>query len=148
MWLRHMSYLIIANIERIDATEFIVLNAYDDAGQLADSVIKPFEGIPAAVDLIRDGMYVLNQMHFEVYTSNPKLYGSLIAIPGAAVSLKHRDQTVDTRASIEQVFDIMRELYEIQPIEPLPTLSKWRKRLFIMVQKLADKLKGAGKYEI
>ncbi|MFB5932990.1 hypothetical protein ACE8FZ_06710 [Peribacillus frigoritolerans] len=143
-----MSYLISANIERVEATEFIVFNAYDDAGQLAGSIIKPFESIPEAVDLIRDEMYVLNQMHFEVYTSNQKLYGSLLAIPGAAVSLKHRDQTADTRASIEQASDIMRELYEIQPIEPLPTLPKWRKRLFVLVQKLANKLKGAGKYEI
>lgn len=143
-----MSYLISANVERIEATEFIVLNAYDDAGQLADSIIKPFEGFPVAVDLLRDEMYVLNQMHFEVYTSNQKLYGSLLAIPGAAVSIKHRDQTADTKASIEQASDIMRELYDIQSIEPLPTLPKWRKRLFNMVQKLADKLKGAGKYEI
>ncbi|MFE4430831.1 hypothetical protein ACFRH9_28315 [Peribacillus butanolivorans] len=143
-----MSYLIVANVERVEAMEFIVLNIYDDNGQLSDQTIKPFEDYKVAVDLLGDEMCVLNQMHFEVFTSNPKLYGSLLAIPGAAVSLKHRNQTADTKASIEQASDIMRELYEIQPIEPLQTLPKWRKRLFIMVQKLADKLKGAGKYEI
>lgn len=136
-----MSFLVIANVERIEADEFIVLNIYDDNGQLADSTIKPFENVAGAVDLLRDEMYVLNQIHFEVYTSDPKLYGALLAIPGAAVSLKHRDQTADTKASLTQVEDVMRDLYEIQPIKPLP---EWRKRLFIMVQKLADKLKGDG----
>ncbi|MFK4388799.1 hypothetical protein ABH916_000727 [Peribacillus frigoritolerans] len=143
-----MSYLLSANVERVKAGEFIVLNIYDDAGQLSEQTVKPFEGYKAAVDLIRDELYVLNQMHFEAYTSDPKLYGELLAVPGVAVSLKHRDQTADTKASIDQIADVLIELYEIPPTKPLAPLPKWRKRLFIMAQKLADTLKGAGKYEI
>lgn len=142
-----MSYLLIVNIERVEATEFIVLNAYDDAGQLADSIIKPFEGFPAAVDLIRDEMYVLNQMHFEVYTSNQKLYGSLLAIPGTAVSIKHRDQTADTEASIRQAEEIMRDIYEIKPTEEKPVLPNWRRWLCDKLTKLTKLIEGNGKYD-
>ncbi|WP_199880718.1 hypothetical protein [Bacillus massiliglaciei] len=141
-----MTYLISANVERLETVDFIVLNIYDDSGQLVEQTIKPFESYRQTVELIRDEMYVINKIHFDAWTSEPKLFGELIAVPGVFASLKHRDQTSDTKRAIEQVEDVLREIYEIPLREPLPLLPKWRRWLFGLIQNLANKLKGDGIY--
>lgn len=141
-----MIYLATANIERIETSDFIVLNIYDDSGQLAEQTIKPFEDFAKVAELIQDEMAVFKQHHFEVWTSDPILYGELLAIPGVAASLKHRDQTADTKRAIKQAEDVLINLYEIPPQKPLPPLPKWRRWLFVVVQNLANKLKGDGLY--
>ena len=71
-------------------------------------------------------MKVLSQAHYEVWTSDQKLFGHLIAEPGIAAQFKHRDQTTDTKRALEEVEDIMRDLYELAPAEIKPPLPKWR----------------------
>ncbi|AZV45176.1 hypothetical protein BAOM_4597 [Peribacillus asahii] len=142
-----VTYLIVTNVERVDVTDFIVANIYDDTGQLIDQTIQLFKGYKAAIDLIRSEMYVINQPHFEVWTSDKQLYVDLLAVPGVAVSLKHSDQTQDTRRAIKQEADLLREIYELVPVEPLPKLPKWRKWLYSKLLKITQLIGGNGKYD-
>ena len=45
-----MTFLAVANIEKIESMDFVVLNFYGNDGQLVDQIIREFEGYPETVD--------------------------------------------------------------------------------------------------
>ena len=140
-------YLIIANIERISMSEFIVACVYDDNGQLVDQIAKPFESYEQVTDLLLDELFAINQRQFEVWTSDGKLYGHLLALPGAAALLKHSHDTYDTKLIIKQNEEILRDLYELGPAVVLPALPKWREWLYDLSLKITYFIGGNGKYD-
>lgn len=115
--------LAVANVERLETAQFIVVNVYDDSGYLVDQVINQFETYAQAVDLFRE----VGASH--VWTSDRELYGLLLKTVGIGVEFKHKSDTACTRRAIEQHADILTDLFKIEPADPLPELPKWRRWL-------------------
>lgn len=141
-----MTYLVIANVEELDGARFTVINVYNET-ELVDTTIKPFEDYRQSADMLIDEMYVLNQTLFEVWTTDTQLYSHLVAMPGVAATVKHRSETEDTARSLEQVADIMRDIYELVPPPELPKLPTWRSWLYRKLLKITNLIGGQGKYE-
>ncbi|MFL7944509.1 hypothetical protein ACKA0G_29070 [Priestia megaterium] len=135
-----MRYLVSVNIERIEASEFISINLYDDTGQLADQVVKPYLDIEQAVNLLQEIALLYEQETFEVWTSTPELFAALLQRPGIAVILKHRHDTTDTFYAIRDHEDILRDIYEIKPKSVLP---RWKNWLISILDKLKERLENA-----
>jgi len=129
--------LAIVNIERLHTKEFIVLNIYDNkSGYLKDQIIREFIDINQVIDILREVKPAL------VWTSNRDLYGILLQTIGISAEIKHPSDTSCTKRAVEQNADILKELFQIQPIKPL---SKWRRWLCDVLTKLI-KFIGGNKY--
>lgn len=139
-------YLVIANIEPLDGEQFIVLNVYDHT-QLIDKTIRKFEDYAGVADLIQDELYVLDQTHFEVWTSDSQLYGHLLNVPGIAVTVKHRSQTGETVRTLVEDAEYLREVYDLVPPPEYPPMPKWREWLYMKALLIANYI-GGKKYGI
>lgn len=134
-----MRYLASVNVERIEASEFISINLYDDTGQLADQVVKPYSDVEQVVVLLQEIALLYEQETFEAWTSTPKLFAELLQRPGIAVTLKHRHDTTDTFYAIRDHETILREIYEVKPKSVLP---QWKNWLISILDKLKERLEN------
>jgi hypothetical protein len=139
-----MKYTAIVNVENLEATPFLVINLYDE--YLIDQIIGPYEGPERAIERIKELMQVHGQP-VRCYTSNKEIYALTLSEPGIIGEIKHYDETKITASSLKDSEEVLRDLYEIEPIVPLPKLPAWRRWLFIMLLKIANKVGGNG-YEI
>lgn len=131
--------LAVANVERLETAQFIVVNVYD-VDCLTDQVIRQFENHEQAVNLLRE----LEASH--VWTSDRELYGLLLQTVGIGVEFKHKSDTACTRRAIEQHADILTDLFKIEPAESLPELPRWRRWLCDKLTRLIEKI-GGGMYD-
>lgn len=140
--------LAIANIEYIETQPFLVISLYGKDGYFSDNIIVPYENTNISIRWLkalrnRHGLKTLN-----VWTSNIELYGATLEVVGISGEIKHTDNTIETKRMIDQHRQVLIELHDIKPFKPLPKLSKWRYRLFIMIKKLTNLIGGNGKYDI
>lgn len=130
----------VVNIEQIETKRFVVVNIYDnEMGFLIDQVIRPFESYEQAVEVLRE----VGASH--VWTSDSQLYGLLLQTAGIGVEIKHASDTTCTRRAIEQHADLLTDLFNIVPLEPLPELPKWRRWTCDKLTRLIDII-GGGIY--
>jgi hypothetical protein len=141
-------FLAIVNVEAIEASKFLVINLYGENGYLIDQIIAPATTEDETVQKLRELAAIYGQKDFECWTSDLTLYKRLLTEPGIAVSLKHRDDTIDTYNAILEHDSILRELYDIEPIVKKPPLPSWRRFILSMLQKLEKIIIGDGKYEV
>jgi hypothetical protein len=141
-------FLAVINIETLEASRFLVINLYEKNGYLVDQIIAPVTTEDETVQKLRELALIYGQTDFECWTSNLELFKRLLTEAGIAVSIKHRDDTVDTQYAIRQNEGILRELYDIEPVIERPPLPRWRRFLLALLIKLENLLKGEGKYEI
>jgi hypothetical protein len=143
-----MRYLAIVEIVKLEATPFLTINLYGEKGYVVDQLIAPYDGNPQqAVDLMQQ----LIKQHgrtLDCWLTDKEIFVATLSAPGINGQLKHRDDTKDCEVAVKSVEEVLRELYEIEPIIPLPKLSAWRKRLFVAALKIANKISGGGKYDI
>jgi hypothetical protein len=144
----NVRFLATVNIETIEASRFLVINLYGATGHLIDQIITPAATEDETVQKLRELAEVYGQTDFECWTSDLSLYKRLLTEPGIAASIKHPDDTCDTRRAILELEPVLRELYDIEPIVKKPTLPKWRRFLLALLIKLENLLKGDGRYEI
>lgn len=139
------TYKIVVNVENLEATPFLVINLYDRF--LMDQIILPYQGPEQAIERIKE---LMNQHGGTVvcFTSNRDIYALTLSAPGISGMFKHYDDTNETASSLKDAEEVLRDIYDIEPIVPKPKLPVWRKRLFLWTQKLANKLGGNGNYEI
>jgi hypothetical protein len=142
-----MRHLIIANIESLEASRFLVADFYDDFGYLKDQIIVPFENMQQAIEQIKELAQEYGQT-VDLWTSDKELFAYTLNVPGLNGVIKHPDDVSTTKSAIHQFEEILRESYEIEPLIPLPKLPGWRRRLFYFVFKIANMIGGNGKYEI
>ncbi len=143
-----MRPLIVSNVERLEATPFLVAILYGQDGQRLDEMIFPFESYELALLIIQELAQRNGVKSFELWTSDNRLYLLSLQTPGIAGTIKHASDTIDTRRMVEYNADILRELYEIKPLIPKPPLPKWRAFLVRTIRKLLKIIEGDGKYEI
>jgi hypothetical protein len=138
-------YTAVVNVEHLEATPFLVVNLYDK--YLSDQIIAPYESPSQAIECMKD---LMAQHDCSVFclTSNRDIYALTLNTPGINGMIKHYEDTKETASSLKVAEDVLRDLYDITPIEPLPQLPKWRKRLFYSFLIIANKLGGNGHYEI
>jgi hypothetical protein len=141
-------FLAIVNVETIEASRFLVINLYGKNGYLIDQIIAPATTEDETVRKLRELAAIYGQTDFECWTSDPSLFKRFLTEPGIAVSIKHRDDTIDTYNAILEHDSILRELYDIEPIVKKPPLPSWRRFILSMLQKLEKIIIGDGKYEV
>jgi hypothetical protein len=144
----NVRFLAIVNVEAIEASKFLVINLYGTTGHLVDQIIAPATTEDETVQKLRELALIYDQLDFECWTSDPSLFKRFLTEPGIAVSLKHRDDTLDTYYTIRDYERTLRELYNIEPIVKKPPLPKWRRFVLSLLQKLEKIVKGAEKYDI
>lgn len=142
-----MRPLVIANVEHVEKTPFLVALLYGEDGYLLDEITLPYEGPDAACGLIAEIMRRYRLETVECWTSEQALYVSALSTIGIAVTFKHRLDTGGTREAIERSWDILAEIYELKPKIRKPKTPKWRLFFIGLVQKILNKLKGDGLYE-
>jgi hypothetical protein len=143
-----MRFLAIVNVETIEASRFLVINLYGENGYLIDQIIAPETTEDETVRKLSELSLIYGQTDFECWTSDPSLFKRFLTEPGIAVSIKHRDDTIDTYNAILEHDSILRELYDIEPIVKKPPLPSWRRFILSMLQKLEKIIIGDGKYEV
>lgn len=143
-----MRPLITANVERIDATPFLVAILSGEDGYMLDALIIPYESPKAAIDHIRQLAAAYRIETVEIWTSTNELFVESLAVPGVAGTIKHRSDTAATSRIIEQDREVLAELYGIQPITPKAVPPKWRAFFIRGLRKVLKQLEGDGKYEI
>jgi hypothetical protein len=136
-------YTAVVNVENLEATPFLVINLYDK--YLVDSLILPYEIPEQAIERIKE---LLQQHDCSVLllTSHKDIYALTLSEPGIRGMIKHYDDTKETRSSLKDAEEVLRELYAIEPIVPLPELPKWRQKLYLFFIMLTYKIGGSGKY--
>jgi hypothetical protein len=141
-------FLATVNVEAIEASKFLVINLYGENGYLIDQIIALATTEDETVRKLRELALIYGQTDFECWTSDPSLFKRFLTEPGIAVSIKHRDDTLDTHRAIRELEPVLRELYDIEPIVKKPPLPKWRRFVLSLLQKLEKIVKGAEKYYI
>jgi hypothetical protein len=135
---------LVVNVEPLETERFLVVLAFGNDGYLVDACCPIYEDAGKAIDFIRTVLATHGQTAATLWTSDKELYGAFLSIAGLGAELKHRNQTQETGRFIAQHANILTEFHEIKPIEPKPELPRWRRWLFIMLEKIG----GNGKYEI
>jgi hypothetical protein len=140
-----MRPLIVANVEYIEASPFLVAILYGQDGQRLDEMILPFESYELALQQIRELAKEYRIQIVGMWTSDKELYILSLQTPGIAGVIKHPSDTVDTRQTIEHNSELLKELYQLTPKPPLP---RWKAFLVCMFRKILNRLEGADRYEI
>ncbi|WP_248928981.1 hypothetical protein [Paenibacillus hamazuiensis] len=143
-----MRPVVIVNLERLDSTSFAVALLYGEAGELLDAVILPAQSASEALSIVRHIAATYGIRTCEMWTSDREIYMQTLQSAGIAGVIKHPSDTEATRAAIEQNADILRELYEIQPLTPKPPLPKWRAVTAGLLKNILRKLEGDDIYAI
>jgi hypothetical protein len=136
-------YTAVVNVETLEASRFLVINLYDK--YLVDSLILPYENPSQAIERVKE----LVQHHdcsVLMLTSHKDIYGLTLSEPGIRGLIKHYDDTKETASSLKDAEEVLRDLYDISPIIPLPELPKWREKLYLFFIILTYKIGGSGKY--
>lgn len=147
-----MKPLIIANFEAVEATKFIVAQLYSEDGQLRDGITLPCDSCSDALFVVRhlaETNRILTAV--EMWTSNTGLYLESLKDSGVLGVIKHPSDTISTRRAIDQDADMLRDIYDIIPLNPEPTKPKppkWRAFLILTMRKILNHLEENGKYEI
>ncbi|MFD0827103.1 hypothetical protein ACT8ZR_15800 [Neobacillus sp. M.A.Huq-85] len=136
-------YTAVANVEKLEASEFLVINLYDK--YLIDQIIGPYEGPEKAIERIK-GLMERHGGSVLLMTSNREIYAQTLNEPGIHGVIKHYDSVSETASSLKDAEEILRDIYDIESIVPLPELPKWRLRLYLFFIRLTDKIGGSGKY--
>lgn len=142
-----MKPLLIVNFERVEASPFIVALLYDETGGLIDGVTLPGGDVYTAlqsVQLLADAHCIIDP---EVWTSDTGLYLEMLSRPGVLGFIKHPSETRQTRRHIEQDAELLRKLYEIQPLEPKQKAPRWRVKLMKVLRAITLHLKGDYEYD-
>jgi hypothetical protein len=143
-----MRYLAIASIEKIEATKFQAINFYDDLGYLVDQIISPFENPQQVIDSVKTLSQEYHQT-VDLWTSDREIFTLALMTPGInSCEIKRPDDVVSTGKAVQQFEEVLRDLYEITPIVPLPELPNWRQKLYLFFVLLTYKIGGSGNYEI
>lgn len=142
-----MRSLIVANVEKVEATPFLVAILYGEDGQRLDEICLPFVSYSRSIRKIRSLGIAYRIPTIELWTSDNELYIEALKAPGIAAAIKHSSDTNDTRRVINRDYDLLFDLYDIQPIKPKLKASKWRSFLILICRKLLKRL-GDGIYEI
>ncbi|WP_018394538.1 hypothetical protein [Bacillus sp. 37MA] len=122
------SLFAVANVEALESDRLVVVNIYNDEhGQLVNQVIRSFDNYPQIVELLQE----IEAAH--VWTSDQELFGLLLQTVGIGVEYKHPSDTTETKRAVEEQTELLREIFEIEPLPPKEPLSKWRMWL---IQKL------------
>ncbi|MFT9848972.1 hypothetical protein [Aneurinibacillus sp. REN35] len=143
-----MRPLIIANVETIEASPFLVAVLYDQDGQRLDELILPFESYELSLLIIRELAERNGVESFELWTSDNRLYLLSLQTPGVAGVIKHTSDTADTGYTIGYNADILKELHDIKLLVTKPPLPRWRAFLVGAIRKILKQIEGDGKYEI
>ncbi|MEO2074855.1 MAG: hypothetical protein ABGX20_05610 [Bacillus sp. (in: firmicutes)] len=133
----------ICNVEKLESNEFLVVNLYDK--YLIDQIIGPYEGPERAIERIKELVEHYNGSVL-LLTANKDIYSLTLNEPGIRGMIKHYDSVSETASSLKDAEEVLRDLYTIEPIVPLPELPKWRKKLFLFFVRLTDRIGGSGKY--
>lgn len=152
-----MRPLIIVETAAIETMTFLSAQLYGEDGHLLDSLIYPWrDHIPPdiAVEAVRE---LAEAHHFEtveLWTANVSIFAACLALPGVGAAIKHPSDTASACRAVEDSRDILTELYDLKPEEPvtppimLPPLPKWRAWLSKHIRTLLTKIEGDGKYGI
>lgn len=143
-----MNLLIITDVVRLFETDFLVALVFGEDGQLVDNCVTKYDDVMQAAIKIGDIAEAHGKTNYSVWTSNKEFFTFFLALPGVAVELKHPDDVEDCRKFAERNADILKEFYHIEEPPKLPELPRWRKRLFLWLEKLTNKIGGNGNYEI
>lgn len=141
-----MRYLMVANIEYIEASPFLVALFYENEGYLTDTIIKPYESAEIAIDEISKLGMLYGQLDLELYTSTSELYAASLSVPGIAGQIKHVSDTEDTKRTIKSNEEYIRETVKIELNKP--PLPKWRQCIVGILEKIITKINGGDKYGI
>jgi hypothetical protein len=138
-------YTAVANVEKLEASPFLVINLYDK--YLVDSIILPYQGPEQVIERIKE---LLKQHDCSVLllTSHKDIYALTLSEPGIRGLIKHYEDTKETASSLKDAEEVLRDLYDISPIVPLPELPNWRQKLYLFFVLLTYKIGGSGNYEI
>lgn len=139
---------VITNIETVETEHFLVVIAFGPEGYLVDYCCPIYEGPAKAVEFVGNLLEAHGQSAARLWTSSTELYTALLSVPGIGAEIKHRDDTAETRRLIEKDKEILMEFHEIKPRVPKLKLPAWRKRLFLLLEKITKKVRGADKYEV
>lgn len=139
---------VIANVERVETQQFLVVIAFGPDGYLVDYCCPTYEGPDKAVEFIGNLLKSHGQSPVRLWTSNTELYTAFLSVPGIGAEIKHPDDTAETKRMIEKDKKILIEFHEIKPRVPKPKLPAWRRRLFLLLEKITEKVKGADRFEI
>lgn len=139
---------IITNVETVETHRFLVVIVFGPDGYLADYCCPTYEGPAKAVEFIGYLLKSHGQSAARIWTSNPELYTAFLSVPGIGAEIKHPDDTAETKRMIEKDKKILIEFQEIKPRVPKPKLPAWRRRLFLLLERVAQIVKGAENYEI
>lgn len=137
-----MKPLAIINIEYIEATPFFVCHLFGEEGFMVDQVILPHVTPEQSIEKLIDSASLHDFVPCEVWTSSPALYKEALQTAGLAAHMKHRTDTDGTRREVEQYRDELIELFEVEPAEPLPPLSWWRRWSSLCLRKLLKLIEG------
>jgi hypothetical protein len=139
---------IVTNVETVETERFLVVIAFGPDGYLVDYCCPTYEGPAKAVEFVGYLLKAHGQSSARLWTSNTELYTAFLSVPGIGAEIKHPDDTAETKRMIDKDKKILIEFHEIKPQVPKPKLPAWRMWLFLFLEKLTEKVKGAEKYEI
>ena len=143
-----MRSLVVANVEMVEASPFLVAILYDADGEYADEILMPYEDATGAISRIRILAEEYGVSAPELWTSTRELFGETLSMTGVFGRIKHGSDTVETKRVIKRDSEVLYDLYEIQPVEELPKPSRFRAFLIKLVTKIQNKLTEGYNYEI
>jgi hypothetical protein len=141
-------FTVITNVEQIEDNPFLVVLVFDADGYQVDACYRPYENVADAIIFISEVMDVFGQSNYKALTSNRELFARMITEPGIVVEIKHPDDTGETGRFIKRNEDILRGFYNVATKPLKPQLPRWRVWLFLWLEKITEKIRGADKYEI
>jgi hypothetical protein len=141
-------YTVIVNIEQLESEPFLVVLVFNSEGYQVDACYRPFTSNADAIIFMSDVLAALEQTTYKVLTSNKELFATMATVPGIVVDIKHPDDTAETSRFIERNRDTLKDFYGIETEQSKPQLPRWRFRLFLLLQKLTKKVRGAETYDI
>jgi hypothetical protein len=133
--------LIVANVEYLEATPFLVAIFYRD-GQAADKIVTPFISYENALERIKGLASEHHETSFELFTRDADLYKLTLDIAGISGHIKHWSDVSETAYELSEDDEIMYDLYEIKPIVEKPKPSRFRRFLVSLLDRITNKLRG------
>lgn len=135
-----MRPLLIANIERIEETDFLVAQLFGDDGYLLDTVIRPYESAEVSISYVREFGSTYGIDTLEMWTSNREIYLAALPEIGIGAEIKHASDTLCTRTAAADLREILAEIdTEASADSPLP---RWKAYVIGKLKGIIHKLGG------